>query len=343
MESTSVRMPEPGTLQTVERELELANDEVLVQTARASICDADLRAWKGLTIPDDLPDGLFEYPGHEGAGVVTETGNAVTDYRKGDEVMLFGPNNSFSTHFKAPSESLQKAPDGISLELASLGEPACVGIYGVFQSGVQPGDDVLVAGLNFQGLIAVEGLNKKGANQVIAADYREDRLEMAKKRGADVVLNTESDDISDEIEELTEYNADKAAKGHQSGDAGVDVSFHSCGYWNPHQEDYFNLCVANTCDEGIVISIPDMMEPVTVDLHRIHHHGMEIRMPNLMHHGPEFLDRWIPRLMKPIVNGTIEVGSLVTSTYPISQADEAMKQYNEDDSQVKIALTPKQI
>lgn len=340
MRVTSIRMPDPGTLELTDRDLELNDDEVLVETTQASICDADLRAWKGMSIPDDLPDGIFDYPGHEGAGVVVETGEKVREYEAGDRVMLFGPNNSFASHFKAPVESLQEAPDGISLELASLGEPASVGIYGVFRSGVQPGDDVLVAGLNFQGMIAVEGLKAKGASQVIAADYREPRLEAAKKRGADVVLNTESDDIGDRVNELTEYNADESATGHQSGDAGVDVSFHSCGYWNPHQEEYFDLCVANTRDEGIVVSIPDMMDPVTVDLHRIHHHGMEIRMPNLMHHGPEFLDRWVPRLMKPVVNGTLDVGSLVTSTYPLSRADEAMNRYDQDESQIKIALQP---
>lgn len=340
MRATSVRMPEPRSLEVTERTLEVDPDEVLVETARASICDADLRAWKGLHIPDDMPDGVFEYPGHEGAGVVVETGARVTEYEEGDRVMLFGPNNSFSTHFTAPVESLQPAPDEVNMKIASLGEPACVGIYGVFKSGVQPGDDVLVAGLNFQGQIAVEGLKQKGSHCVIAVDHRESRLETAKKRGADVVLNSETDDVGARIEELTQYNANDDASGHQSGDAGVDVSFHSCGYWNPHQEEYFNLCVENTRDEGIVTSIPDMMEPVTVDLHRIHHHGMEIRMPALMHHGPEFLDRWIPRLMKPLAMGTLEVESLITSDYPLSDANDAMSRYNEDESQIKIALSP---
>ncbi|WP_082682273.1 zinc-binding dehydrogenase, partial [Haloferax profundi] len=245
-----------------------------------------------------------------------------------------------SSHFVAPVDSLQKAPDGLDLELASLGEPAAVGIYGVFQSGVQPGDDVLVAGLNFQGQIAVEGLKKKGASTVIAIDHRDARLEVAKERGADVVLNSKTDDIGSRVAELTEYNANDQARGHASGDAGVDVSFHSCGYWNHHAEEYFNLAVRNTRDEGIVVSIPDLMTPITPDLHRIHHHGMEARFPNLMHHGPEFLDRWVPRLMKPIVNGTLDVGSLVTSTHSLEDAQEAMQLYNDDESQIKVALKP---
>ncbi|MFC4882961.1 zinc-dependent alcohol dehydrogenase [Halostagnicola sp. GCM10023243] len=340
MEVQSVRMPDPEELELVERDLSLDEDEVLVETAQASICDADLRAWKGLPISDDLPDGIFEYPGHEGSGTVIEVGSKVREYEPGDDVMLFGPNNSFSSHFKAPVDSLQPAPDEIDLELASLGEPACVGIYGVFQSGVQPGDDVLITGLNFQGQIAVEGLKKKGAATVIAADHRDARLEVAKERGADIVANTETDDIASIVQEHTQYNANEDASGHASGDAGVDVSYHSCGYWNPHAEEYLNMAIQQTRDEGIVVSIPDVFDPIEVDLHRIHHHGMEARFPNLMHHGPEFLDRWVSRLMKPIVNGTLDIRSLVTDSYPISEANEAMEQYSSDESQIKVMLTP---
>lgn len=340
MNADCVHMSDPGELELIERELSLDDHEVLVETERASICDADLRAYKGMTIPTDLPDGIFEYPGHEGSGTVLEVGTKVREYEPGDEVMLFGPNNAFATHFKAPVESLQEAPSGIDLSVAALGEPACVGIYGVFESGVQPGDSVLVVGLNFQGQIAVEGLKKKGAATVIAVDYREPRLDVADRRGADVVLNSETDDVASVIEDHTQYNADEDASGHASGDAGVDVAFHSCGYWNSHAEEYFNLAVQHTRDEGIVVSIPDLMDPIEADLHRIHHHGMDIRMPNLMHHGPEFLDRWVPRLMKPIVKGTLDVESLVTDTYGLSDASEAMEQYSRDESQIKIALEP---
>jgi threonine dehydrogenase-like Zn-dependent dehydrogenase len=333
-------MPEPGSLELTERELTVGPEEVLVETHRASICDADLRAWKGLEVPGDMPEGLFEYPGHEGAGTVLETGAAVTAYDPGDRVMLFGPNNSFASHFLAPPDSLQPAPEEVSMATAALGEPACVGIYGVFESGAQPGDHVLVAGLNFQGLVAVQGLKAKGAHQVIAVDHREPRLETAARRGADVTLHSERDDVAARVAELTGYNADEDAGGHRSGDAGVDVSLHSCGYWDPNQEAYLNLCIATTRDEGTVCSIPDVMDPATVDLHRVHHHGMDLRFPALMHHGPEFLDRQVPRLMKPLAMGTLEVESLVTAEYPISEAGAAMERYAQDDAQVKVALTP---
>ncbi|PLR79790.1 L-threonine 3-dehydrogenase [Bacillus canaveralius] len=325
MESVCVTLSGTRKFETMSRELRIEDDEILVKTTQASICDADLRAWLGMHMPNDLPS--FSFIGHEGGGEVVAIGKKVREFKVGDKVMAFGPLNTFSNYFKGTVDQCFKVPDGLDVEVACLGEPTCVGIYGVFHSGVQLGDVVLVAGLNFQGLIAVQGLKKRGANKVIAVDYSDAHLELAKKCGADVILNSRSHAVYEEIAELT--------KGR-----GVDVSLHSCGYWNPLTEDYFNMCIEVTRDEGIVTSLPDIMSPIKANLHRLHHHAMEIRFNALMHHGAEFLKRWVPRLMRPVVQGDIDIKSLITASYSMSEVDEAMKKFNEDEDQVKILLKP---
>lgn len=327
METLCVHMPEPRNLQLVKRELELKDDEVLVKTYQSSICDADLRAWQGLLIPDDLPPDCFPWMGHEGGGVVVALGKKVREFEVGDKVMLFGPHNGMSTYFKSKVHNLFKAPEGLDMEIACLAEPICVGMFGVFESGVKLGDTVVVAGLNFQGLIAVEGLKKSGAEKLIAVDYSNAHLEMAKSRGADVLINTTKENAMEAILDLTNGQ-------------GVDVAYHSCGYWNPLTEDYYNLCIDVTRDEGIVASVPDMMAPIKVNLHRFHHHAMDVRFPAFMHHGPEFRKQRFARLMNPVVQGMIDIKSLITGSYPLSKIDEAMKIYNEDLDQVKILITP---
>lgn len=325
MESTSIFLSGTRAFETVQRKLELAEDEILVRTYQASICDADLRAWSGMHMPGDLPS--FAYIGHEGGGEVVEVGSKVREFKVGDKVMAFGPLNTFSHYFKGAVHQFIKAPEGLDMEIACLGEPACVGVYGVFHSGVQLGDTVLVAGLNFQGLIAVQGLKKRGAHQVIAVDYSDAHLALAKQCGADVILNTNTHEVRGEIRELT--------KGR-----GVDVSLHSCGYWNPRAEDYFDLCIDVTRDEGILGSLPDIMSPIQANLHRLHHHAIDIRFHALMHHSPEFLKQWVPLLMRPIVQGDLDIKSLITGSYSLSQVDEAMKQFSEDEDQIKILLKP---
>jgi L-iditol 2-dehydrogenase len=325
MDAKSIYLSQTKKLEIISRKLELADDEILVKTTQASICDADLRAWSGLHMPEDLPS--FAYIGHEGGGEVIEVGKMVKEFKVGDKVMAFGPLNTFSEYFKGPVDKFFKVPDGLDMEIACLGEPICVGVYGVFHSGVQLGDTALVAGLNFQGLIAVEGLKKRGASKVIAVDYSDVHLELAKNLGADVILNTNTHDVKEEIRELT--------RGR-----GVDVTLHSCGYWNPRAEEYFNLCIDVTRDEGIVSSLPDVMSPIKVNLHRLHHHAMDIRFNALMHHGPEFLKRWVPLLMRPVVQGVFDIKSLITETYSLAEVDKAMKKFSVDEDQVKILLKP---
>ncbi|GGG19120.1 zinc-dependent alcohol dehydrogenase [Paenibacillus abyssi] len=325
MESISIYMSGTRTLDTITRQLELAEDEILVKMTQASICDADLRAWSGMHMPSDLPS--FAHIGHEGGGEVVEIGKKVREFKVGDKVMAFGPLNTFSHYFKGPVQNFIKVPDGLDMEIACLGEPICVGMFGVFHSGVQLGDIALVAGLNFQGMIAVQGLKKRGAHKVIAVDYSDAHLALAKKIGADFVLNTNTQDVREEIKELT--------KGK-----GVDTTLHSCGYWNPRTEDYFNMCIDITRDEGVLSSLPDMMSPINVGLHRLHHHAIDIRFNALMHHSPEFLRIWVPLLMRPVVQGDIDIKALITDSYPLSQVNEAMKKFSEDEDQVKILLKP---
>lgn len=325
MKSDAVCLTDVRKLELVELDLEAGVAEVIVKTFQTSICDADLRAYRGLYMPEDLPS--FKWIGHEGGGEVVEVGAGVREFKAGDKVMCFGPNNAWSTYFKAHVKTLQPVPDGLDMELACLGEPTTVGMFGVFQSGIQLGDEVCVVGLNFQGMLAVEGLKKRGAKRVIAVDYSDKHLKMAKQRGADVGLNTNSTDAVKAIREMT------------SG-RGVDVAFHSCGYWNPHAEEYFNLCVEVVRDEGILVSVPDMMSPIKANLHRLHHHAIDIRFAAVMHHNPEFLTQWVPRLLRPVADGYIDVKSLITASFQLSEIQEAVQTFDTDADQVKIVVRP---
>jgi threonine dehydrogenase-like Zn-dependent dehydrogenase len=307
-----------------QREVELADHEILVKTAQASVCDADLRYASGMPWPNDLPP--FEWPGHEGGGIVIDVGSKVRKVSPGDRVMLFGLDGCWAEHFKSPERNIFKAPDGLSDTAAFLGEPVAVGMYGVFASGVELGDDVAVIGLNFQGLIAVQGLKAKGARRIIAVDYSEKHLTMAKELGADVLINTTQIGAIEAIRELT------------SG-IGVDVSYHSCGYWNPRAEEYFNIALEVARDEGIVTSVTDIMSPINVNLHRAHHHALDVRFPAIMHHSPHFREQWVQRVLRPVADGLVNIEKLVTAKVSLKEAAKAMELFKEDEDQVKILLT----
>lgn len=326
MKVKSVCLTAPRKLEFVERDLEAGMGEVIVKTYQTSVCDADLRAFQGQHMPEDLPS--FKWIGHEGGGEIVTVGPGVREFKPGDAVMCFGPNNAWASHFKAHVNTLLPVPEGLSMEIGCLGEPTAVGMFGVFGSGVQLGDDVCVAGLNYQGLIGVEGLKKRGAKRVIAVDYSDIHLKMAEERGADVLLNTETNITA--VEYIREITSGR----------GVDVAFHSCGYWNPNSEAYFNLCCHIVRDEGILATIPDMMSPITAHLHRLHHHAIDVRFPAIMHHGPDFLKRWGPRVLRPIADELIDIKGLITAEFSLEEFERAIRTFDSDPNQVKIIMHP---
>ena len=307
-----------------ERELTLAPDEVLVKTHQCSICDADLRAYRGLNMPSDLPS--FDYIGHEGGGTVVEVGSRVHEFKAGDHVMVFGPHNSFATYFKAHVDNLHLAPAGMDLEIACLGEPIYVGAYGAYEANPQLGDTVAVVGLNFQGLLALQIFRKRGVGKLIAIDYSDKHLELARQFGADVTINTKHQDAYQAVQELT-------------GGKLCHVVFHSCGYWNPRYQEYWNLARELTRDEGTVASVPDMMSPFTeYSFHRIHHHAINIKLPAAMHHSAAFRKIWVPRIMDMVMNGNVDVRPLITATYDLPDFINAMEDFDANEDHVKIRL-----
>jgi len=321
IETDAICLTGARKLERRKRVLEAGPNDVIVETTSASICDADLRAWRGLHMPGDLPS--FEWIGHEGGGHVIEVGANVTDFAIGDHVMCFGPNNSWARHFKAHSDTVLKSPSNLTAVTADLGEPTAVGLYAAMRANVQLGDRVAVIGLNYQGLLAVQALKRGGASELVAMDYSDRHLEIAKARGADKAINIEASGLASAME-----------LGH------FDIVFHSCGYWNPRAEEYFNLAIRLTRDEGHFVSVPDMMRSATVDLHRFHHHAIQVTFPALMHHNPNYLKIWTPRVLRPLATGQIDLDGLITGNCTLDTVEDAMHAFDTDLDHVKITIQP---
>ena len=324
METKCIKLIGERNLIWENRELKLNDDEVLVKTVQSSICDADLRAFRGLNMPSDLP--AFDYIGHEGGGIVAEVGSKVHEFKLGDRVMVFGPHNSFATYFKAHVDNLHLIPESMPMEIGCLGEPMYVGAYGAYEADPCLGDTVAVVGLNFQCLLALQIFKKRGVSKLIAIDYSEKHLELAKKFGADYLINTTKCGAYEEVKKIT-------------GNKLCHVVFHSCGYWNPRYQEYWNLSREITKDEGTMASVPDMMSPFTdFSFHRIHHHAINIKLPAAMHHSAAFRKIWVPRMMEMIQNSNLDIMSLITDTYDLNDFFGAMDAFDTNEDHVKIRL-----
>ena len=90
-------------------------DEVTIEQKAIGLNYIDTYHRSGL-YPLKLPIGL----GLEGAGVITEVGENVKDFKIGDKISYAGiPLGSYCSHRNYPTKNLVKVPDGIDLEVAA--------------------------------------------------------------------------------------------------------------------------------------------------------------------------------------------------------------------------------
>lgn len=212
----------PNNIQAEEVEKPMiTGKEVLLKVKACGVCGTDLHKAKESLVP---PGTIL---GHEYAGEIVEVGNDVTQFSIGDRVTGAIHVPCFTCHqcqrghytlcpsFKnsniAPggfaeyirlSEAHVKhllfpIPDSMSYVEASLAEPVACCLHGQKVANIHSGDRVLVLGAGPIGLIHAQLLQNKHVCEVFVTDISDFRLQKAKELGADTVLNTQEESLSD--------------------------------------------------------------------------------------------------------------------------------------------------
>ena len=221
---------EPGRLEL--RDVEIPKPgpgEVVIRVRTALTCGTDLKAFRRghpkMTIP-----GPF---GHEFSGDVHEVGEGVTKFKPGDQIMTApsapcgdcvycskGQENlcatvmdkmvwgAFAEYVRMPAHIVESnmfmKPEHLSYEEAAMLEPLSCVVYGMDQVDVKPDDTVLIIGAGAIGLLHVMVSRALGAERVIVAGRRENRLKLAWALGADAVIDVEKESTFDKVKELTQ-------------------------------------------------------------------------------------------------------------------------------------------
>jgi L-iditol 2-dehydrogenase len=223
---------------------EIAPDEVFVKVEACGICGSDVHGLDGSTGRRQPPLIM----GHEASGVVAEAGPAVSGWAAGDRVtfdstiyrlddwytrrglynlsdgrMVLGVSpgeyrrhGAFAEFVTVPQHVLYRIPAGVSFEQAAMTEPVAVATHAVNLTPIALGDTAVVVGAGMIGLCLVQVLRAAGCGRVFAVDLEPERRELARKLGAEVVLDPQRDDIAKEVTQGT-------------GGRGADVAFEAVG------------------------------------------------------------------------------------------------------------------
>ncbi|GFI38179.1 D-arabitol-phosphate dehydrogenase [Lachnospiraceae bacterium] len=113
-----------------------------------------------------------------------------------------GPGG-LSEYMMVNAADVYKMADDIDLSHASISEPVACCVHSVENGKIELGDDVVVIGIGIMGALHIQLAKLKGA-RVIACELDEKRLEVAKKMGADVLINSGETDAVEEVKRLTD-------------------------------------------------------------------------------------------------------------------------------------------
>jgi L-iditol 2-dehydrogenase len=182
---------------------------VLVRVAGCGVCSSELGAWTG-RVPTDYPVRI----GHEVSGEIVAVGAAVTGFADGDRVAVWTLGSGYA-EFVAVRADYCRVVGELPLEHA-LAEPIACASNSVELADVRLGDDVLVVGAGFMGLLVLQLVALRGPRHVIVADTRSDVLALAAQLGATRTVDTTRESLTDVVAELT-------------GGTGVDITFEVTG------------------------------------------------------------------------------------------------------------------
>jgi len=213
---------------------EVGAGEVLVRVKVATTCGTDLKIFQRGYV-----EKVIKLPtvfGHEWAGEVVEVGEGLewprknmrvragnsapclhcTMCRKGkynlceNMIWLWG---AYAEYIKVPARmvlvNMQEIPQHVSYEEAAITEPLACVLHGAEKANIRLGDTVTIIGAGPIGLLHLLTAKKNGAGKIISIDLVEERLNFAKKLGADETINAGKENVVETVLQLTGgYGAD---------------------------------------------------------------------------------------------------------------------------------------
>jgi len=291
--------------------------EVLIDVSAVGVNYIDVYHRTGL-YPTEPP---FT-PGLEGAGIVAELGEGVTEFAVGDQVAWSQVSGSYAAQVVAPERALLPVPTDVPPTVAAA--VLLQGLTAEFLSSsthpVSGGDQVLIhAGAGGVGLLLTQMAKRRGG-RVITTVSTDDKAELSKEAGADEVIRYEN--FAERVRELTDGR-------------GVDVVYDGVG------RATFDGSLASLRPRGLLTLFGQASGPVPpIDPQVLAKHGsLYLTRPIGAHYlGPKEFRERAEKLFGLITSNELSVR--IGGEYGLDQAQQAHQDLEARRTTGKLLLVP---
>lgn len=282
----------------------VTSTDAIVKILKTTICGTDLHIMKG-DVPEVTNGRII---GHEGVGIIEEAGSAVSNFKKGDHVLIscitscgkcdYCKRGMYShcenggwilghlidgtqaEYVRIPfaDTSLYHIPEGADEEaLVMLSDILPTGFEcGVLNGKVQPGNTVVIVGSGPIGLAALLTAQFYSPSEIIMIDPDDNRLETARKFGATQVINNSTENAIERVNEMT-------------GNIGADTVIEAVGI-----PATFELCQSLVAPGGIIANVG------------VHGKSVELHLETLWSKNITITTRLVDTVTTPMLLKTIQ-------------------------------------
>ncbi len=328
-------MPQPG----------VGAGDVLVRVRSCGICGSDVHGYDGSS-GRRIPPLIM---GHEAAGEVAETGPTVRRFRQGQRVTFdsmiscrncafcrmgrpnlcdnrrvlgvscddYRRHGAFAEFVAVPEHIVFGVPDGVSYDEAAMVEPVSVAVHAVGRASPRLGDAAAVIGTGMIGLLTIQALRTAGCGKIIAVDLAADRLELARRLGADETIQSGPGiDVPGLIREAT-------------GGLGADIVMEAVGtnatVW---------VCISSVRKGGRVTLIGNVTPTVSLGLQDVVTREIDVL-------GSCASSNDYPACLDLMRRGAISVDAVLSASVPLDRGPEMFERlYKGEAGLTKVVLRP---
>jgi len=294
----------------------IGHNDVLIKIKKTAICGTDAHIYNW----DAWAQGRIKVPmtiGHEFMGEIVELGSEVTGLKVGQRVSGEGHitcgycrkcragnqhlcrntlgtgvdrTGCFAEYLSFPAKNVYPLPDNIPDNIAAFLDPLGNSVHTALSFDVV-GEDVLITGAGPTGIMAAAICKKVGARFVVITDINDYRLDLAKKMGDIVAVNTNKESLKDVMKRL----------GMTEGfDVGMEMSGNNQAFSQM-------LECMNYGGKVVLLGIPSA--PITVDWNHIIFKGLILKGI----YGREMFETWYKMVM--LLQSGLNVAPVLTHEF----------------------------
>ena len=315
--------------------------QVLVEVQFSGICGSQIGEITGVKGRDPYLPHLL---GHEGSGIVLETGPKVRSVSEGDRVVMHwrpgkgiqstppkyiwgkrevnaGYVTTFNQHAVISENRLTAIDSDVDMEVASLFGCAITTGIGVVNNDAELkiGESIIIFGAGGIGLSVIQGAVLSGGYPIVAIDLYDEKLHLAKKFGATHVINSEKECVNTQLEII--LGADKP-----------DVVIDNTGVTNVINEAYN---ITSSSGRTVLVGVPKKGENASIDTLPLHFAKQLIGSEG----GGCRPDIDIPNYVRLYKHNILNLEGLITNHYPLDNINEAISDMREGRVPGRVSLS----